>query len=385
MEEKIFRPSRNKLKDTLIKNKRRKSIFTTPILLITIILFIVLFFITGKGPDLSAKTDNYISSKSNHSKITFTGDISPSRFLKPISEKNGKDVFYRDIKKVWADSDVTLINLESVVVNKEMTEENYPELKDRTGKILLDTSKDDLQAIKESGINLIGFANNHSQDFGVQGMLDTMDTIDNLGLNRIGVGRNLDEAIQPYISQLNGKNITFTAITEKLPLRTAGGGNVPRVFTASNLYLDYELNRTFSKGDFNIVYIHWGTEYALAPDKEIKELGKKLIDLGADMVIGSHPHVLLPLEKYNDGIIIYSMGNLVFDQTIGRTAFSAIGSLYLNDNERFLEFVPVKLENGIPFIEEENSSIFNRVFSTLTKNLDDADYSITEGKIKIEF
>ena len=384
MDNQIFRPSRNKLKDYLVMNKRRRSMFSTPLLLISILILLIAFFILGKAPDLTAQEENnYVTSKSNHTKISFTGDVSPSRFLKEVTKKYGNDVFYRGTKQVWADSDISLVNLESVVVENDLTVENYPELELRQGKILLDTTKEDVKAIKDSGIKLIGFANNHSQDFGVRGMQETFAALDELGLNRIGAGININEAIKPYTETFGDTKVSITALTDKLPLKTTGGGNIPRVFTASHLYLDYELGNTFSHNDFNIVYIHWGTEYALKPEGHIRELGQKLIDLGADLVIGSHPHVLLPVEKYKDGAIVYSMGNFVFDQTIGRTAYSAIGSLYFNNEERFLEFVPVQLKNGIPFIQEEDSKIFDKVTESITKNLEDSDFEIKDGKIII--
>lgn len=386
MEDKIFRPSRNKLKDTLIKNKRKKSIFTTPVLLTTIILFFILFLLLGKGPDLSAQElDNYTSAKTDHTKITFTGDVSPTRFLKRIADQNGHGVFYNDVKKIWQDSDISIINLESVVVEDEQSVENYPELSDREGAILLDTTKADIKAISDSGINLVGFANNHSRDFGIKGMIDTMQAIDETGMNRVGVGYNQNEAILPHTQEINGINYTITAINDRSSKSVASGGNIPRIFSTSHIYTDYELQRIFNSGDFNIVYIHWGTEYSLHPDKEIQELGRKYIDMGADLVIGSHQHVILPVEKYNGGLIAYGMGNLVFDQMLGRTPDSAVGSLYVNNSERFLEFVPIKLEEGIPFIQDADLSVTKKVFSTLTRYLDDNEFSIEDGKLRIEF
>ena len=102
------------------------------------------------------------------------------------------------------------------------------------------------------------------------------------------------------------------------------------------------------------------------------------------MVVGTHPHVLLPVEKYKDGMIIYSLGNLVFDQKVGRTTDSTIVSLYLDEKERCLEFVPIDIKNGIPYKTESRRKT-NRIIKTLTKQLDKNSYEIEGNKLILHF
>lgn len=372
------------LKDKVIIMMRNSKGIGTRGLLISIVLLFVTFLAIGNEEGFTErKTIGYESLKDNNTKITFTGDVSPSRYLKEISNKHGHDIYYKDIKDIWEDSDISLINLEAAVLENDPEEIEYDKIDSSSG-VYLDISREDVKAIKNSGINLIGFANNHSMNYGVQGIIESMEIFEDEKINYIGAGENIYDAIKPYTEVIDGKKIAITAITDVLIRGARATTNIPGINTTGYIHADYELERIIRNNDFNIVYIHWGTEYSLRPDKEIQELGRKLIDMGVDVVVGSHPHVLLPIEKYKDGMIVYSMGNLVFDQKTGRTTDSAIANLYLENNERYFEFVPIDIKNGIPY-KTDKKRVVNRIFKNLTKDLDNNDYKIEDNKLIIDF
>lgn len=374
----------SKIKDKLIIAKRMRKKPSFMVLLVLTLLVGALYMFVGKGNFLSAKGDaKYTSEKKDHTKITFTGDVSPSRYLKQVSKEKGHDVFYKNTKKIWQDSDVTVANVEAAVVKEGAKLEDYIGKPDRNG-IYLDVNEKDIKAIKNSGINLIGYANNHASDYGIKGMQESFKIFNQTGIDFTGAGVNIDAAEVPFTKEINGKKISISAITDKLPKKQSGGSNLPRTNNTSYRYADYELKKTFTQNDFNIVYVHWGTEYSITASKHIKNLGKKYIDLGADLVIGAHPHVVLPVEKYNGGIIAYSLGNFVFDQKIGRTTEAAVASLYMNENSKFLELVPIKINNGVPGITDSSMDL-RSIHRMLTKYLNKSDYEIKDGKIMVKF
>lgn len=374
----------NKLKEyviILMKNTKRLS---TANLLFLIAISFLLFFIVGNRSGYTEKENvAYESLKDNNIKITFGGDVSPSRYLKETSKKYGHDVYYRDIKSIWEDSDISVINLKATALEDVSNGENYL-MAQKSSDIYLDVGVEDVQAIKDAKINLIGFANNHSMDYGVQGMEESLDIFEKIGIDIIGGGRNINEAAKPYTKSINGQSVGIMAITDVIVNRTMARNNIPGTNQTQYLHMDSNIQAMVEKNDFNIVYINWGKEYTIKPDKKIQELGRYFIDLGVDLVVGTHPHVLLPVEKYKDGMIIYSLGNLVFDQKIGRTTDSTIVNLYLDEKERCLEFVPIDIKNGIPYKTESRRKT-NRIIKTLTKQLDKNSYEIEGNKLILHF
>lgn len=369
------------MKSSKMKGSKRRN---TRNLLVLIILCFATFLLIGNNIGFTeVETVEYNSLKKNNTKITFTGDVSPSRYLKEISKKYGHDIYYQDIKSIWEDSDISLINLEAAVLAQNPDKGEYIKA-DKPANIYLDVNQEDVKAIKDSGIDLIGFANNHSTDYGIQGVQESLEIFKNENIEHIGVGRNIHEAIRPYTKRIDDQNIAIMAVTDSIVKGALATNNMPGINTTRYWHSDYELERMIEKNDFNIVFIHWGTEYAINPDKEIQKLGRKLIDMGVDLVVGSHPHVLLPVEKYNDGMIVYSLGNLVFDQKNGRTTDSAIGNLYLGENEKYFEFVPIDIKNGVPY-KTDNKRNIKRIFNTLTRELDKDNYEIKDEKLIINF
>lgn len=374
----------NKIKTKLIIGMRMRDSKNYTLPIVFLLIAAVLFFFIGNNPSIEAKDPtSYQSMKDGHAKITFTGDVSPSRYLKDIAKNQGPDVFYKDIKTVWQDSDISIANVEAAVVRDD-TEMSDHVSKPKINQIYLDTSKSDIEAMKEAGLSLIGYANNHAMDYGVTGLIESLDVFEEVGIDYTGAGRNIDEAVIPYTEMINGTNYSLTAITWVSPKPVTGGSNLPRINKLTSNYALYDLERTFSSHDFNIVYVHWGTEYGLRPNQEIQDMGRHLIDLGADVVVGAHPHVLFPVEKYKDGIIAYSLGNTVFDQAIGRTTTGAIANLYHKGDDKFIEFNPIKIVQGVPHLTS-NKANQDAAFDLLTKYLDSSEYEIIDGKLVISF
>lgn len=180
--------------------------------------------------------------------------------------------------------------------------------------------------LEEMDIDLVTLANNHALDYGTEALLDTCQTLDAAGILRVGAGENIDEAKRPVIWETKGKKIGFLGATRVIPETSwnASAQTPGMLATYDPALLLEEIRRTRTLCDFLVVYVHWGIEREEHPEEYQRVLGQQYIDAGADLVIGSHPHVLQGLEYYKGKPIVYSLGNFVFGSSIPRTALLTV-------------------------------------------------------------
>lgn len=172
--------------------------------------------------------------------------------------------------------------------------------------------------LHDMGVDVAVLANNHIYDFGEVGLLDTLDTLSNAGIPKVGAGRNLEEASAPLYFIVNDMKIAVVAATqiERLDNPDTKGAteSSPGVFRCLNPDRLCETVRTAKENsDFVIVYIHWGTENQVEPDWAQLDQAPKIAEAGADLIIGDHPHCLQGITYFGDTPVIYSMGNFWFN------------------------------------------------------------------------
>lgn len=180
-----------------------------------------------------------------------------------------------------------------------------------------------VKLMQEMGIDLVTLANNHALDYGRDAMLDTIDTLDHAGIRHVGAGKNLAEARKPAIVELNGRTFAFIGATRVYPEADwAAGTDSAGMFSAydGGAQLAEEVKAAKQQADYVIAYVHWGIEREETPNEVQKSIAHRLVDAGADLVIGAHPHVLQGLEYYQGVPIAYSLGNFVFGSSIPSTA-----------------------------------------------------------------
>lgn len=196
------------------------------------------------------------------------------------------------------------------------------------------------EVLRDGGFDVISFASNHCMDLGAEGMLETVGTLRKQGFTVIGSGANLQEARRPAVIERNGLKVAFLAYCSVLrpgyqaeaekpgaaPMRAHTlyqqtdyqPGTSPRILTfAHKADLDAvltDVKRMRAEVDIVVLYFHWGLHFVhgTIADYE-KEVAHAVIDAGADLVLGSHPHMLKGIEVYKQRPIFYSMGNFAFD------------------------------------------------------------------------
>ena len=200
-------------------------------------------------------------------------------------------------------------------------------------------------ALKEAGFDMMLTANNHCLDRRGKAAQRTLNALDSLNIDHIGTFRSIEErdSLTPLIKNINGFNIAFLNYTYGTNgIQPDGGIEVA--------YIDKELIKKEidkakqKKVDFIVVAMHWGIEYVLLENKIQKELAEYLIDCGADIIIGGHPHVVQPMElvhneKYDkDVLIVYSLGNFISNM---KTADTRGGAMIWVSLERDISGKPV--------------------------------------------
>lgn len=181
--------------------------------------------------------------------------------------------------------------------------------------IVLKASPDQVRLLSNAGVTVVTLANNHTFDFGLEGFRETIGVLEEAGISHAGAGENEDEATRPVLIDRDGLSVAVVAFSKYSGEATpaASGSEYGQ---ASYLVSDLEdaVNRASDEADLVVVTLHFGREYFLEPVRQQREVARRAVDAGADVVIGHHPHVAQPVEIYRGVPIFYSLGNLVFDQ-----------------------------------------------------------------------
>lgn len=177
----------------------------------------------------------------------------------------------------------------------------------------------------QMGVDVVGLANNHSYDYGPDAFLDTLNLLKSNGVKYVGAGMDLDEAMTPLCFTFDDYTIAFVAADrsqkgDEIRAQAAGAGTPGVLFCFDDeLFLTAVANAR-AMADYVVAIPHWGTEMSTVLEPVQTELAYKLIDAGADAVVGSHPHILQGLEFYQGKLIAYSLGNYWFNSVPTLTA-----------------------------------------------------------------
>jgi poly-gamma-glutamate capsule biosynthesis protein CapA/YwtB (metallophosphatase superfamily) len=215
----------------------------------------------------------------------------------------GKDPF-ADFAE-WIDrADLAVGNLECVVatkgtrIDKPWTFRAHPSVLKILGK----------------HFHAVSLANNHTGDFGHDAFVEQLEHLRRHKIGYFGGGKNTTEARTPWLVEKKGIRIAFLGYNDFQPRAFEAGPHWPGVAWAveAQMIADLRAARDLHKADIVIPYLHWGWEDFPANRKQ-KKLARALIDHGADFVVGAHPHVTQGAEYYKNKLIVYSLGNCVFD------------------------------------------------------------------------
>jgi poly-gamma-glutamate synthesis protein (capsule biosynthesis protein) len=203
--------------------------------------------------------------------------------------------------------------------------------------------------LKESGFDVVSLANNHTLDYGRTALMDTVRAVEEAGMVAVGAGRNRTEAHRMRLVKKNGLTVGFLAYTDVLPAGVAPLADRPSVAHLDPEELPARVRSAKKRCDVLVVSVHWGVEYMKRPTGRQKRLARLMVDNGADLILGHHPHVLQPVETYKGRPIVYSMGGFVWDARLFGADRSAIYRLELGrSSAKLVETIPIRIRSARP-------------------------------------
>lgn len=264
--------------------------------------------------------------------LLFVGDIMLDRQVAERSQK-AKDLAYpfQKLPIGWFEQvDYAIANLEGPVTDKRRPPE-------KTIDFQFDPSV--IPILKEQGIDAVSQANNHALDQGRIGSEDSRARLQTAGFLVFG-DQVQDDAIALATTTIRGQRFAFVGFnTTDNPLDLVAASST--------------LVQAHTSADYVIVYMHWGPEYKNRPPASIIEEAQWLIDHGADIVIGGHPHWVQGIEFYKNKPIVYSLGNFIFDQDFSRETKEGLAmKITIGQNELALEPIPLQIDLSQPTVVE---------------------------------
>jgi len=289
--------------------------------------------------------------------IAMTGDIMTGRRYMPVIEEKGPDYPFEHVRDYLKSCRVVFGNLEAPLIY----EGKIPQIK-KNGKkrIHLYAKAETAQGLKNAGFNIISLGNNHSIDYGQQGVTQTIEILEKQGIEYCGLRRGgLGKANPPLVKEVNSTKVGFLCYSnvshKKFAASADSYGTIPGLLPVFR----QDIKSARKDVDVLIVYIHWGKEWEPVREKQYR-LARKIIDMGADLIAGSHTHIFQDIEVYKGKYIFYGLGNFVFDLHREEAKYSAIVKIRVkNRSIEDVSIQPVYLKDYRPAPVKDRQKLFD--------------------------
>ncbi|WP_052158702.1 CapA family protein [Halobacillus sp. BBL2006] len=351
-------------------------------------------------------------------RISMVGDIMLGRHVREAALRSGESPgrVFEYVSPFLDQSDYVTGNFENPIIDTEDPKvktvmEDF-ELQNKA--IHLYAQKGAEQAIEEAGFDSVNLANNHTMDYGSLSLEETLKHMEKVDVDLLGIGKALNpsdelfgeeetltDAGKIHYFDADGRRIAILGFTDVFVQGYSASEYVGGVLTNSGLdVLQSRIREANEQADVVMVHSHWGAEYQARANTDQETLAYLMTDMGADVIIGHHPHVLEPVTRVhiegdpNDpedpdktAIVMNSLGNFVFDQGWSRTKDSTMAQLdFLNDGGIELSFVPMQISDTRP---RETNGIMEplrnfRIFRTLRKDLDPQYWRMENDRLIID-
>jgi poly-gamma-glutamate synthesis protein (capsule biosynthesis protein) len=286
----------------------------------------------GRGPTASSD-DKTIT-------MAFAGDVHFEEEIEPyLADPAG----LAPVAQMLSAADLAVVNLETAVTTR-----GAPEPK----KYHFRAPATALGALKQAGVDVVSMANNHAVDFGADGLAETLAAKATSQIPVIGIGRDAAEAFRPYTSTIKGRTVAILAATQVpdwTAARWAAGTSTPGVASAREpRRLIDAVEKARKKADIVVVFMHWGTERVGCPTAEQRTLAQSLTRAGADILVGTHAHVLLGAGWLDRTFVDYGLGNFMWYGTnSAREATTGVLTLSVTDGSvSKVRWLPARIPQG---------------------------------------
>ncbi|MEK7511096.1 MAG: CapA family protein [Patescibacteria group bacterium] len=226
--------------------------------------------------------------------VLFVGDMMFDRHIRTVLERSSDEVILGEVRELLSEADMNVGNLEGPITDN-LSQSQGSKVGDITN-MRFTFSPSVRELLTEYGFGLVSIGNNHIRDFDTAGVRSTTSYLSSAGIAYVGDPTGASP--EPVVKEINGVRIAFVAYSDFV------GGDAERARRAISE----------STADATVVLAHWGNEYETEPSDRIRTLAASFVSAGADLIIGSHPHVIGSVEEVGSARMYYSLGNFVFDQ-----------------------------------------------------------------------
>lgn len=280
-----------------------------------------------------------------------TGDVIPARAVNTEVLKRNNFLWpWEKTAEVLRTGDLTLINLEAPLLKN---------CRPTTQGMVFCGDPRHMEGLNFAEVDVVNLANNHLGNYGSQGAEETIAGLKANGIEACGVGESV-------LKNIRGLRFAFLGYND------VGASPTP-ISPAEEKLIAAQIRAAQERADVIIVSFHWGNEYVTQPSPRQRDLAHLAIDLGADLIIGNHPHWIQPVEIYKEKLITYAHGNFIFDQTWSEeTKKGVVGKYTFYENKLIdAEFFPVYIAGfGQPQLLEGESK------QSILKSLEKSSYEL---------
>jgi len=286
--------------------------------------------------------------------LAVTGDFMLARGVARAMRENGTLYPIEKVRNHLSAADLAFANLESPIGVKGSP---------LPGKqIWFQAAPEAIELLTAAGLDGVTVANNHIMDYDEESFLETLDMLQQAGIPWTGGGRNLAEARRPLVLEARGVRIAFLGYSEfadlffswDYPRSFAANDDRPGVPAIREDWLAEDIRQAREAADVVAVALHWGVEFVNYPTAEQQRLARYMVDQGADLVLGYHPHAIQGFELYKGKLIAYSLGNFIMDRQETDLARESMILDFLvgPDGVRQVEVRPVWIHAEQPYLME---------------------------------
>lgn len=302
-------------------------------------LFLTLFLFLSAAPAVMA----------DELTLMAVGDILPhpswQKFQIPVSQ------LMKNVVEKLFEADVVIGNLETPLTDcSEHTDSKCDEsIKKKREFVFKSCRSGTAQGLKDAGFTVLTLANNHMMDYKEEGLVDTLDGLQKAGIVTAGAGVDLDSASRPATLDIKGRKMLVISAADVVPKdydATVDRPGIASMKDADVLIKQVKAAREDSPDAIIILSLHWGVEASLTPTARQKDIAHRLIDAGADLILGHHPHRLQGVELYKGRPVFYSLGNFQFDTNPPGDESVIAKVVYGDGQAATVSVVPVLIEKG---------------------------------------
>ena len=260
--------------------------------------------LTRPNADLSTLSKSVPGGGKNEISIIIAGDYSPKERFQNRIDDNEWQGLLPGVEDLLLSADYSVVNFESTIA------ERSDSLLEKIGSHLK-TGYPSMYVLKSLGFNMITLANNHSLDYGSEALQRTIKEANQLGIECVGAGGNLNEARRPKLIRIKDKTITIINCCEQefsIATDTEAGANPLDVVEIAR-----QIKEAKEKTDVVLLIIHGGVEHYQLPTPRMKKVYRYFVECGADAIVNHHQHCFSGYEYYKSKPICYGIGNFCFD------------------------------------------------------------------------